>query len=482
LSFAAQRVAAGVFRGSSVRAPNTRRRWPGIRHGSFCKVGCGLAATPAHASLARGIVESLGTVRSVLSVLGACWFGACSFPDYRVAPASDPLATVCSDGRPSGAETGLDCGGGCPPCGMGEPCDKHSDCVSGACNDGTCQMPTCTDGVKNATEADVDCSGPCAPCPPGRDCEEDADCAEGVCSASGSACEGDACPKPFCQLATCTDKVHNGTETGVDCGSNCGVCDNGRGCLRDADCRSGHCIEELCVAPGCTDELLNGTESDLDCGGAECKPCAAGAACDENDDCSSRVCEDASCAKDGCDDGVKNRDEPDVDCGGSDCVGCAELGRCVNGTDCQSGVCLTGYCVPATPTAIALSREGWHASASESYPDHTPDQVLDSTGGRWTTGTYQHAGTWFEVDMGQLRTFFAIELTCTEAPDDAPREFRIFLGTEKGKYGNPAGPNKFGGPISLYTFDTARLARFIKIELVQSKEKWWSINEINVLK
>jgi hypothetical protein len=31
-------------------------------------------------------------------------------------------------------------------------------------------------------------------------------------------------------------------------------------------------------------------------------------------------------------------------------------------------------------------------------------------------------------------------------------------------------------------FDTAQLARHIKIQLKESRSKWWSINEINVLK
>ena len=58
--------------------------------------------------------------------------GACSFPDYRFLPEDhepvrDPFA-VCTDGMPSDAETGIDCGGGCPPCGMGQTDDHAVDC------------------------------------------------------------------------------------------------------------------------------------------------------------------------------------------------------------------------------------------------------------------------------------------------------------------------------------------------------------------
>ena len=427
-------------------------------------------------------MQSLGTVRSVLSVLAAGWVVACSFPDFGITPTrpGNALERICSDGASSEAETGVDCGGGCPPCPQGEPCRRPADCASGSCVAFTCQAPTCDDGVKNATEADTDCGGACSPCPPGRDCQLDADCAQGVCSATS--CEEAACGDPFCQVPTCADSVKNGDETGADCGAACEPCSNGMGCEQDTDCVSGHCSDQLCVAPGCTDELANGRETDLDCGGPDCKPCGPGGSCAVGTDCSSGVCQDELCSTDGCDDGVQNLDESDIDCGGSTCDGCGELARCAVGEDCASGVCLTNLCVPAAPTGTALSRVGWHASAPESYPDHRPDQVLDSTGGRWTTGVDQHSGMYFEIDMAKPQAFFSIVFTCTEAPNDAPGEYRIFLATEKGKYGSPAGPNKFGSTVSSYSFDTARIARYIKIELLQSKEFWWSINEVNVLK
>lgn len=424
-------------------------------------------------------MESFGAVRSMLSVLGACGVIACSFPDYRVPEEADGLARICSDGRVSEAETDVDCGGGCPPCAMGDRCKESADCTSGSCIDGRCQMPTCSDDVKNAAESDVDCGGSCEPCRAGRDCHVEADCVDGVCAAPE--CEDDECA-PFCQVATCDDGVQNGSETGLDCGRGCEPCDNGMGCQRDTDCRSDLCVDDVCVAPGCTDDLLNGEESDQDCGGTECKPCGPGQACALGSDCGSRVCDAGTCSADGCDDGVQNRDESDTDCGGQSCDGCGELRRCVDGTDCASGVCLTGYCVPKEETHEALSRAGWSASASDSYPDHNPNQVLDDVGGRWTTGHDQYVGMWFEVDMGQLQTFFEIDFTSTESPNDAPGEYRVWLATEAGKYTTPAGPNRFGGPVSVYAFETARIARYIKIEVLVAKPFWWSINEIIVKK
>ena len=78
---------------------------------------------------------------------------------------------TCSDGIQNGDETGVDCGGSCPPC------DAE---------------PTCSDGIQNGDETGVDCGGSCPPC--------------------------DVEP-------TCSDGIQNGDETDVDCGGSCPPCD-----------------------------------------------------------------------------------------------------------------------------------------------------------------------------------------------------------------------------------------------------------------
>ena len=409
-----------------------------------------------------------------LAVLFTCsasaFAAACSFPDYTIVPV-DPLASICSDGLPSAAETGVDCGGGCPPCGMGQTCRTYQDCVSLSCVSGMCQMPTCSDGVKNAFEADVDCGGQCDACAPGHDCKENADCAEGVCA------------DDFCQRPACDDGALNGAETGPDCGGGCAnTCDIGSGCNEDRECASHHCSEHECVAPGCTDSLLNGQETDLDCGGQECGACGGGEHCTADDDCMSHICQQSACTIFSCEDGVLNGQEASIDCGGANCKGCGELEHCGAGSDCDSGVCLKSVCVPSMPSGVALSREGWLAGASDTYPDHDPNQVLDSVGGRWTSGKPQANNMAFEVDMGQVQTFFSIVIRCDEAPDDRPGKFNVYLSNDR-NYGEPALPIQYGTEGSTaISFDAAQLARHFKIVLRESKTKWWSINEINVLK
>ncbi len=406
---------------------------------------------------------------SALSLLGACCFAACSFPGYEVEPAVDPLASVCTDGLPSDAESGIDCGGGCPPCGMGQTCRGHQDCESLACANGTCQMATCGDGVKNGAEADKDCGGQCTACMPGSDCKTNEDCLEGVCQ------------NEFCQVPTCSDLVQNGSETSADCGNSCGPCENGDDCALDQDCKSQHCSEGVCVAPGCTDGLPNNDETDTDCGG-QCGPCGATKHCAVGEDCLSLICDSNKvCTAYSCDDNVLNGEETALDCGGSSCKGCDTLEHCEEGGDCKSGACQSSRCVPATPTGVELSRMGWDADASESYPDDNPDQVLDSDRSRrWTSGTAQYDGMWFEVDMGQLRTFFSIQLFCEEAPLDIAGKFDLYLSGDH-QYGAPTRPGLFGKTVTDIDFDTAQVARYMKFVVRQEKTKWLSIDEIKVL-
>lgn len=73
---------------------------------------------------------------------------------------------TCDDGTQNGNETGIDCGGSCPPC-----------------------PPTCDDGIQNGNETDIDCGGSCPPCSP-----------------------------------TCDDGIQNGNETDIDCGGSCTPC------------------------------------------------------------------------------------------------------------------------------------------------------------------------------------------------------------------------------------------------------------------
>ena len=100
--------------------------------------------------------------------LRACPDGVCTLP---------AVEDRCRDRVRDGAETDVDCGGGCLPCAAAGACTAGDDCQSGTCAPTGCTAPTCTDGFENGFEGDVDCGGICAKkCEQGQRCDSTSDC------------------------------------------------------------------------------------------------------------------------------------------------------------------------------------------------------------------------------------------------------------------------------------------------------------------
>ena len=405
-----------------------------------------------------------------LAFLVVAGFAACTFPNYSVM--EDPLAIltrICHDGAVSDAETGVDCGGSCPPCAENQPCQAPQDCLTLRCLAGLCEAPGCDDGIRDGSESDRDCGGQCElRCEVGAGCRVAADCASGVCK-GGS-----------CQSPSCNDGTRNADETGVDCGGSCSGCGTGMGCAADADCVSGKCAQLLCVERLCTDGARNGGETDVDCGGTECSPCSAGAGCQNDADCASSSCaKTLHCAASQCDDEILNGNETDLDCGGPACPGCTELAGCRVGTDCESGVCQSAQCVPAAPTGQPLSQADWSGKTSHDFPGDAPSDVFDGDASSiWSTGVAQEPGELFELDLGAVRAFYSIKLQCS-ITGDAAASMDVYL-WQSGEPGAPARTHVVGFPETTIEFATPQVARYIRLVLTERKQAWWCIGELNV--
>ncbi len=167
----------------------------------------------------------------------------------------------CDDGVRNGDETGVDCGGACPPC------------------------PTCNDTIKNQGETGIDCGGPCAPCP------------------------------------TCNDTVQNQGESDVDCGGPCAPCPDGASCNSFADCANKRCVNNTCVGASCKDGILNRDEEGVDCGGSFCAPCPTCKDGVQNGWESGVDCGGPCAPCPTCNDTIKNQGETLPDCGGP-CKAC----------------------------------------------------------------------------------------------------------------------------------------------------------------
>ncbi|CAF1368490.1 unnamed protein product, partial [Rotaria sordida] len=116
---------------------------------------------------------------------------------------------ACNDQVMNGNETDKDCGGatGCPRCDDGLHCISASDCKSGVCTNGTCQVPTCNDTVKNGNETDKDCGGgKCPKCENALSCRGDADCLSNQCRQN------------VCQLCSLNSFTNGDFETGTSSG------------------------------------------------------------------------------------------------------------------------------------------------------------------------------------------------------------------------------------------------------------------------
>jgi hypothetical protein len=226
----------------------------------------------------------------------------------------------------------------------------------------------------------------------------------------------------------------------------------------------------------------NGQETDVDCGGMNCAPCAPKQHCKVNADCDSVICDTTTklCDAASCSDAVQNQGESDVDCGGGACARCAVNHKCRVADDCASSVCQAKLCVPAAPTGMPLPENKWSATASNTFGDSSTKNLYDGdVMTRWTSGIMQSPGMWIRLDMGETEIFFSVVLTPHPAyPGDVGTSYNIYFSTD-GSFG--ATPARSGVSTQTFSFGTAVVARYIKIELAAGNPNWWSIGEMSVL-
>jgi hypothetical protein len=91
----------------------------------------------------------------------------------------------------------------------------------------------------------------------------------------------------------CTDRIHNGEETDIDCGGTCGPCSIGDSCSKDSECDESTCEHGTCTPFPCVNSKLDPGETDIDCGGT-CRKCSGGRQCLSGADCFSGTCDPGS--------------------------------------------------------------------------------------------------------------------------------------------------------------------------------------------
>jgi fibronectin type 3 domain-containing protein len=136
---------------------------------------------------------------------------------------------------------------------------------------------------------------------------------------------------------------------------------------------------------------------------------------------------------------------------------------------------------PATVVPGSLGRTFWVASSSTSGSD-SPGNALDGNlTTRWSTGTSQVNGQWFQVDMGTANTFNKLILNAVNSANDYPRGYQVTVSNDGINWSSSVATGVGSSSITTITFAT-QAARYIRITQTGSASgTFWSIDEFNVM-
>lgn len=161
--------------------------------------------------------------------------------------------------------------------------------------------PTCEDGIQNQGESDLDCGGPCATCPVGQGCAGNEDC-------MSLACDGGTCVTP-----ECLDAGDCPAQTGMCMGSVCKAfhcavapafegesCDDDDLCSVSSTCQSGACAPKESIDCSGLDSPCTQGQCDPSSGACLVGDLADGTSCDDGDSCTAAsACKAGSCLPNG---------------------------------------------------------------------------------------------------------------------------------------------------------------------------------------
>ncbi len=133
-----------------------------------------------------------------------------------------------------------------------------------------------------------------------------------------------------------------------------------------------------------------------------------------------------------------------------------------------------------TFSLTAISRSGWSTSASVTESGSATANAVDgNTSTRWSTGTAQAAGQWFQVDMGSSQAIGQITIeTRTWDKWDFPAAFKVEVSTNGTTWTEVAAGVGFGWKRPI-TFDEVT-ARYVRITQTGTAPEWWTIGELNI--
>lgn len=129
---------------------------------------------------------------------------------------------------------------------------------------------------------------------------------------------------------------------------------------------------------------------------------------------------------------------------------------------------------------VPLDQTGWTATASSTESGSSPSNALDwSTTTRWSSGSAQSNGQWFQVNMGSKKVFDQISFeTKTTDKWDYPRGYQIQVSNDGTNWTTVKSGQGFGWKQAM-TF-TPQYAQYVRVVQTGSGPDWWSIAEFHV--
>ncbi|CAA9337513.1 CBM32 / CBM47 [uncultured Microcoleus sp.] len=132
---------------------------------------------------------------------------------------------------------------------------------------------------------------------------------------------------------------------------------------------------------------------------------------------------------------------------------------------------------------LGIPKTNWNVTASSSADGEPPTNAVDGNNAtRWSTGTAQTPGQFFQIDLGATHTFSQIVLNSGNSSfeDDYPRGYKVFVSNNGSTWGNPIATGIGNGFITEILFNQQQ-ARYLRVEQTGSDSyRWWSIRELNI--
>lgn len=128
---------------------------------------------------------------------------------------------------------------------------------------------------------------------------------------------------------------------------------------------------------------------------------------------------------------------------------------------------------------VPLDRSEWKVSANVNGENGYPGKAIDGDSQtRWDTGVNQKPDERYEIDLGAVHSFEALEMSLSPAPYDYPRRYEISVSDDGSSWRTiQSGLGRKGQ--SLYPLGETR-GRYIRIRQTGSGGNYWSIYELQV--